>query len=71
MEHTLAIEAWCDDCSFLGTGVSSTRSSVYTFQSGEKSTIEVGQGNVKLSFSTDQGKMINYVNHRSLVCPAP
>ncbi|XP_062010431.1 probable alpha-mannosidase At5g13980 isoform X2 [Rosa rugosa] len=50
-----------------GAGASSTRSSVYTFQSREKSTIEVGQGNVKLSFSTDQGKMTNYVNSRSLV----
>ncbi|XP_062151727.1 probable alpha-mannosidase At5g13980 [Alnus glutinosa] len=48
-------------------GASSTRSSVYTFQRGEESTVEVGQGNLKLSFSTDQGKMINYVNSRSLV----
>ncbi|KAL6143040.1 hypothetical protein ACLB2K_053739 [Fragaria x ananassa] len=50
-----------------GAGASTTRSSVYTIQSKEKSTIEVGQGNVKLTFSTDEGKMINYVNSRSLV----
>lgn len=53
------------------TGASTTRSSVYTIQSKEKSTIEVGQGNVKLTFSTDEGKMINYVNSRSLVCAPP
>ncbi|BBH00579.1 Glycosyl hydrolase family 38 protein [Prunus dulcis] len=50
-----------------GAGACSTRSSVYTFQGREKSTVEVGQGNVKLTFSTDQGKMTNYVNRRSLV----
>ncbi|KAH0969601.1 hypothetical protein GBA52_028527 [Prunus armeniaca] len=50
-----------------GAGACSTRSSVYTFQGREKSTVEVGQGNVKLTFSTDQGKMTNYFNRRSLV----
>ncbi|TQD70103.1 hypothetical protein C1H46_044363 [Malus baccata] len=48
-------------------GAGSTRSSVQTFQSREESTIEVGQGNVKLTFSTNQGKLTNYVNRRSLV----
>ncbi|KAM1014842.1 hypothetical protein ACFX14_044776 [Malus domestica] len=50
-----------------GAGAGSTRSSVQTFQSREESTIEVGQGNVKLTFSTNQGKLTNYVNRRSLV----
>ncbi|KAM1296215.1 hypothetical protein ACFX2I_023089 [Malus domestica] len=53
--------------SLLGKGAGSTRSSVQTFQSREESTIEVGQGNVKLTFSTNQGKMTKYVNRRSLV----
>lgn len=45
----------------------STRSLVYTYQSGEKSRYEVGQGNLKLTFSTDQEKYNNYVNMRNLV----
>ncbi|KAM0957802.1 hypothetical protein ACFX2C_023172 [Malus domestica] len=53
--------------SLLGKGAGSTRSSVQTFQSREESTIEVGQGNVKLTFSTNQDKMTKYVNRRSLV----
>lgn len=57
--------------SFFVAGASSARSSVHTFQSSEKSTVEVGDGNVKLSFSTYQGKITNYVNSRSLVCNAP
>ncbi|KAK7849266.1 putative alpha-mannosidase [Quercus suber] len=48
-------------------GTGSTRSSVHRFQNSKKYTVEVGQGNLKLTFSTDQGKMINYVNSRSLV----
>ncbi|KAI4350436.1 hypothetical protein L6164_004892 [Bauhinia variegata] len=44
-----------------------TRSSLYTYQNNEKSRFEVGQGNVKLTFSTDQEKFTNYVNIRSLV----
>ena len=55
--------------SVVGTG--STRSSVHRFQSSKKNTVEVGQGNLKLTFSTTQGKMINFVNSRSLVCNAP
>ncbi|XP_075643637.1 putative alpha-mannosidase At5g13980 [Castanea sativa] len=48
-------------------GAGSTRSSVHRFQNSKKYTVEVGQGNLKLTFSTDQGKMINYVNSRNLV----
>jgi hypothetical protein len=46
----------------------STRSSVYTQQSHEKSSI--GQGNLKLTFSTDEEKHTNYVNARNMVCDA-
>ncbi|TKY62976.1 Alpha-mannosidase protein [Spatholobus suberectus] len=45
----------------------STRSSVDTYKSSEKSKFEVGQGNLKLTFSTDQEKCTNYVNIRNLV----
>ncbi|XP_027351852.1 probable alpha-mannosidase At5g13980 [Abrus precatorius] len=45
----------------------STRSSVVRYQSSENSEFEVGQGNLKLTFSTDQEKCTNYVNIRSLV----
>ncbi|PON50481.1 Glucan biosynthesis, periplasmic [Trema orientale] len=48
-------------------GSSSSRSSVYTFNTSEASTVEVGQGNLKLTFSTEQEKLTNYVNSRSLV----
>ncbi|QCD96917.1 lysosomal alpha-mannosidase [Vigna unguiculata] len=44
-----------------------TRSSVATYKSSEKSKFEVGQGNLKLTFSTDQEKRTNYVNTRNLV----
>ncbi|XVF16105.1 hypothetical protein REPUB_Repub10bG0002600 [Reevesia pubescens] len=49
------------------TGAGSTKSSVNKFQRGEKSAIEVGKGNLKLSISAPQGKIINYVNSRHLV----
>ncbi|KAK7395992.1 hypothetical protein VNO78_16657 [Psophocarpus tetragonolobus] len=45
----------------------STRSSVDTYKSSEKSKFEVGQGNLKLKFSTVQEKSTNYVNIRNLV----
>lgn len=46
-------------------GARSSKSSVYTFRS-EKSTVEVGQGNLMLTFSAK--KDANYVNNRSSVC---
>ncbi|KAH7577125.1 hypothetical protein JRO89_XS01G0209100 [Xanthoceras sorbifolium] len=49
------------------TGSISTKSSVHTFQSTEKSTVEVGKGNLKLTFSSDQSKLTNYINSRSSV----
>lgn len=48
-------------------GAHSSKSSVYTFRS-EKSAVEVGQGNLKLTFSADKIKHANYVNSRSSVC---
>lgn len=47
-------------------GAHSSKSSVYTFRS-EKSAVEVGQGNLKLTFSADKIKHANYVNSRSSV----
>lgn len=49
-------------------GASSTKSSVHTFESSEKSSVEVGPGNLKLTFSSDQRKLINYTNSKSSVC---
>ncbi|XP_057982567.1 probable alpha-mannosidase At5g13980 [Malania oleifera] len=47
-------------------GAGSTRSSVYTLRKGGKSTVEVGQGNLRLTFSAHEGKL-DYVNRRSSV----
>ncbi|KAJ4729552.1 Alpha-mannosidase [Melia azedarach] len=49
------------------TGARSTKSSVQTFESSEKSTAEVGQGNLRLIFSSDRSKPTNYSNSRSLI----
>lgn len=49
------------------TGASSTKSSVYKIQRSEKSTIEVGPGNLKITFPADQGKAKTYVNKRNSV----
>lgn len=48
-------------------GGHSIRSSIQTFESSDKSTVEVGQGNLKLIFSSDKRKPINYINNKSLV----
>ncbi|KAL1314516.1 hypothetical protein HN51_041317 [Arachis hypogaea] len=45
----------------------STKSSVNTYQSNEKARFEVGQGNLKLTFSTDEETHSNYVNIRSMM----
>ncbi|EOA22308.1 hypothetical protein CARUB_v10002909mg [Capsella rubella] len=49
------------------TGGYSSKSYVSRVQQGEQSIIDVGHGHLKLSFSTDQGKAINYVNSRTLM----
>ncbi|KAJ0110576.1 hypothetical protein Patl1_02545 [Pistacia atlantica] len=49
------------------TGASSTKSSVHTFESSEKSFVEVGPGNLKLTFSSDESKHTNYINSKSSV----
>ncbi|XP_021663062.2 probable alpha-mannosidase At5g13980 isoform X2 [Hevea brasiliensis] len=48
-------------------GAYSTKSSTYTFQTRDQSTIEVGQGNLKLTFLADESKKANYINSRSSV----
>ncbi|XP_010249228.1 PREDICTED: alpha-mannosidase At3g26720-like [Nelumbo nucifera] len=48
------------------TGASSTISTPSSF-GDENGTIEVGQGNLKLIYSIDEGKLTQYVNTRSLV----
>ncbi|GLT81598.1 hypothetical protein SLE2022_000390 [Rubroshorea leprosula] len=49
------------------TGATSTFSTVFTSEGSENKTIAVGQGNLKLLYSADEGKLIRYVNSRNLV----
>lgn len=49
------------------TGPRSTISLVHTSEESTNKTIEVGQGNVRLHFSADEGKLTRYVNGRSLM----
>ncbi|KAK3003363.1 hypothetical protein RJ639_020183, partial [Escallonia herrerae] len=49
------------------TDASSTMSRVYTSEGSIDRTVEVGQGNLKLLYSADEGKLTHYVNSRSLV----
>lgn len=49
------------------TGASSTISMVLTSEGNQNSTIEVGQGSLKLLYSADEGKLTHYINSRSLV----
>ncbi|KAK2968814.1 hypothetical protein RJ640_028207 [Escallonia rubra] len=49
------------------TDASSTMSRVYTSEGSIDKTVEVGQGNLKLLYSADEGKLTHYVNSRSLV----
>ncbi|XP_034916190.1 alpha-mannosidase At3g26720 isoform X1 [Populus alba] len=49
------------------TGPSSTISFVQTSNESTNETVEVGQGNLKLLYSADEGKLTHYLNSRSLV----
>ncbi|KAE8717122.1 Alpha-mannosidase [Hibiscus syriacus] len=49
------------------TGPSSTNSTVHTYEASDNNTIEVGQGNLKLLYSADEGKLMRYVNTKNLV----
>ncbi|KAA8530055.1 hypothetical protein F0562_004764 [Nyssa sinensis] len=49
------------------TGASSTISTVYTSKESTDNIVEVGQGNLKLLYSADEGKLTRYVNSRNLV----
>ncbi|XP_048233937.1 probable alpha-mannosidase At5g13980 isoform X2 [Ricinus communis] len=49
------------------TDASSIKSAIHTFQRNEQSTVEVGQGNLKLTFSADESKQTSYINSRSSV----
>ncbi|PIN24224.1 Glycosyl hydrolase, family 38 - alpha-mannosidase [Handroanthus impetiginosus] len=46
-------------------GGGSKRSSIQLFRDGDRSTFEVGHENLKLTFSSEEGKPAYYVNHRS------
>ncbi|XP_023550350.1 probable alpha-mannosidase At5g13980 isoform X1 [Cucurbita pepo subsp. pepo] len=47
-------------------GVNSIKSSVHTFPSGDISTFQVGNGNLQLKFSADQGKIVYGNSKRSV-----
>uniref|UniRef100_A0A5B7A988 Alpha-mannosidase n=1 Tax=Davidia involucrata TaxID=16924 RepID=A0A5B7A988_DAVIN len=49
------------------TGASSIISTVYTSEGSTDNTVEVGQGNLKLLYIADEGKLTCYVNSRNLV----
>lgn len=46
---------------------SSTISEVYTSEGSTDFTVEVGQGNLKLLYKANEGKLTHYINGRSLV----
>ncbi|KAK7290561.1 hypothetical protein RIF29_05069 [Crotalaria pallida] len=48
-------------------GHSSTISTVHRSEGSANNSIEVGQGNLKLLYSADEGKLTHYVNSRNLV----
>ncbi|KAJ0988739.1 hypothetical protein J5N97_007095 [Dioscorea zingiberensis] len=49
------------------TGSHAVMSTLYSPQESKKSNIEVGPGNIKLLFNTDEGRLSQYFNSRSLV----
>ncbi|KAF6169657.1 hypothetical protein GIB67_004049 [Kingdonia uniflora] len=49
------------------TGSRSTMSTVHTPLGSESGNIEVGQGNLKLIYDVDEGKLIQYSNSKSMV----
>ncbi|KAK7311284.1 hypothetical protein RJT34_09318 [Clitoria ternatea] len=49
------------------TGHSSTISKMHLSEGSTNKSIEVGQGNLKLIYSADEGKLTQYVNSRTLV----
>lgn len=51
----------------LIVGASSTISKVWASEGNTNSTIEVGQGSLKLLYSADEGKLTHYINSRSMV----
>ncbi|KAE8672445.1 Detected protein of unknown function [Hibiscus syriacus] len=48
-------------------GRSSTISTVHTYEASDNNTIEVGQGSLKLLYSADEGKLMRYVNTKTLI----
>lgn len=54
-------------CHFFGAGVNAIKSSIHTFPSAEISTFQVGNRNLQLKFSSEQGKII-YGNSKNSVC---
>jgi alpha-mannosidase len=51
----------------VSTGGRSTMSSIYTPEAIVDNTIEIGQGNLRLHYTADEGKLMRYVNRRNSV----
>lgn len=48
-------------------GARSARSSVQLFEDSDRSYFEVGYDNLKLTFSSQEGEPVHYVNHINAV----
>lgn len=48
-------------------GARSKRSSIQSFQDSDRYNFEVGHDHLKLTFSSEEGEMIHYVNHKTAV----
>ena len=53
---------------FLGAGSRSVISKWSLSERDSNNTIEVGQGNLKLLYTADEGKLTSYINSRNQVC---
>lgn len=49
------------------TAIPSEIKSFYKSEAAQNDKIEVGPGNVKLTYSVNEGKLIQYINNRSKV----
>ncbi|KAL3722920.1 hypothetical protein ACJRO7_035159 [Eucalyptus globulus] len=50
-----------------GTGANSAQSKVYTIERGQKSSVDIHQGNIKLTFSAEEGRIAYYADSKRFV----
>lgn len=65
----IIVGVWANVCTFFltTTGASVTMSSISRPEGGLDNLVEIGQGNLKLHYSAQEGKVIHYSNSRNLV----